>query len=1048
MADLWDSANPPTPLEYDATEGYPTPAGVEVEAVYANLAAEREGRQILGVRFDPADPAQVDPGGHDQAIRSLFRTYCLLRYFEELTIDLYSEAANLDAPWDMKTGRAYVSADGANSYVVMEDITLEYAGLLPGSGMAVRGHRGMARVTDCYFVGAGDLRCDMQRELLPIGQVDDPGNEHDGEWYYEVLALQVGPGFPYLWLGTSESDKAICVNSIYTWSDVFKSFKTYHALDGDGNPYAINAYIDGNHFCSKMLDGPPPPGAFEANCKNTLCPYYAARGLCQPLDYGSELFTARGLYVRTSGDPPVNTYGYEKFMGFGHAIGCLPMPGLTDGNSVLPGNRQFSGAVKSYVGVVDCAVVLSGWNELARAADADAVGLLAGAGGIDVYSTRAKTADADSGFEGAKGIRRIHGCGWGEDAAPVLSGNGGEANVQRVMPRIITTAQLAYGDGNWPANGQFESERDESLVDAYATPQALWDATAYDTVITIPRFGCGYSLNSNVHQKTLVGAVVSSAAVNGSVLTLEFDLAERQLPEAADPEQLRTFDSGGNVAKGELIWECSYDDGVSAFGDRQRRIYPGDVVMFTKTGLPAWLAGAAFIVLTAEAFGGSADSGATAPTPRPLYCSDKVFADYANRDKITVALTGVNGTQLADWLDSGGSLEDATVAAYHGAVIPEAATVTVVGYDVSTGTTFEVEPVGLDRAAGKIYLDGSEVFTSHRSLRLCVKTDVSDVRDNWSGKNFVAARNLVESLWDGWQEASGFIGNGGGYIRGGGATDLFSNVSGYEDGLTEPPLSAFDPLVVSYSDEEYDAAIYSAFFAGFEDVENNYGGQSSSRAAVYAITAPSNVWKSADIKNCYAEFSITGAKETVHYSDTGTQTTYEAPTYDFCHASIDRSDPENPVYSIDSGETGVLSIISSHTTQNSPSSWTIKYVVDITESLQAAIARVSNTGARNIQIGFAVFAGDGREIYDTVESANDGLNYAYGNAPGAIYLTPQDPGEPWLYSGYSVSTIGILSLGSGAIQFDIAGAAPLPYFYRADGGNVPAYVGNFEEEEE
>ncbi len=1055
MAKIWTSADPPTPLTYDATEGWPTPAGVAVAPVYDNAGSARAGRQIVGVSFSPNDPDTVTGGAHDLYLRSLYYTYSMLRYFEELSTGLYFEADYLDAPWDMKALKCYVENDGANSSVTAYDITAEYAGLLPGSGLVVRGYRGMARVSDCYFVGERDLRFDMERSLLPVEQ--QSGGEHDGEWYYEVLALQVGPGFPYLWLGTSEASQAICVNSVETWSSVLESWVTYHEKDGDGEPYAINDFIDGKHFCSKYLDiwQSPAPSGFSANCTNDKCPFYSPRGLCRPANFGSELFTARGLYSRTVPGQPVKTYyGYEKYMGFGHAIGCLPMPGLTDGNSVQPSWRQYSGAVKSYIGVTDGEVVLSGWNELARAGDSDAVGLLTGPGGVDVISSRVKTEDTDSGFEAAKGVRRITATDWGAEAAPSAVGTGGEPYVQRVMPRIITTAQLPFNSG-WASATTYASANDESLVQVFTSAQSLWDSTAYDAVITIPRFGHGYASNDNRHQKTLVGAVVASneAYPSGDTLYLDFALAERSLPTVADPETMKTFDAGGNVALGKLIWENSYYDGVSVFGDRQHRIYPGDVIMFTSESLPAWLTAAAFTVTASVAFGGSTDSGATAPSPRPIYCSDKIYADYAKRDRVTIALTGVNGERLKDYIldaddPDGLTLAGATVTAYHGAVIPESATVTLTGYDVATGATFAVDAAGIDRQAGKIYVDAATEFSGHNSgVRVAVTTDVHDVRDVRCGKNYVAARSLVESLWDGWQEASGFIGNGGGYIRGGGATDLFSNVSGYEDGLTEPPLSAFDPLVVSYSDEEYDAAIYSATFAGYEDVENNYGGQSSSRAAVYSITAPSSVWKSADIKNCYAEFSITGAKETVHYSDTGTQTTYEAPTYDFCYASIDRSDPENPIYSIDTGETEVLSIIGSHTTQNSASSWTIKYVVDITESLQAAIARVSNTGARDIQIGFAVFAGDGREIYDTVESANDGLNYAYGNAPGAIYLTPQDPGEPWLYSGYSVSTTGVLSLGSGAIQFDIEGAAPLKWWFTAAGGYIPAYVGDFEPEE-
>lgn len=671
--EIWTppGAYPASP-SVDGDEGFPIWPGYSGSAIYHDTGLCREAKRIEGVRFIPhSDPWTVEGAVTNDAMKILFRAMRRAARLEQLLTGLSGLAAGM-------------AGDGYPNFNVVLEATASGSGTSipltwpsgdgpsnlgfnPDSGSAAiqpflwfasptsDGSICLSQVMDFAFTGTNSGTLSL---LKPI-------DASAGTIYlireYPVAAW---PTFNLRLDEDEVTDPLRCAYCVKLEHSIFSSFKTYFpdAYCSDG--------IDGAWYCVKMNAAAPAPDMSEfhavsaenpGGCSNTDCPLYMAHVASIPLTETAirAALLGGGLYLKTTMPGPIQVLGRNGILGLfaamGFRIGYSPS-GATNPQIGWVGR----GALKQATGET-----VLGWEayrtwdewQTYRVANSlleqDAVG---------DYCTGALIAKQDplggafnddaartpgAAFEKWIGLRRIGQAGY--DSSWTLSGNG-DAEIQRVRPRRYSSPWLTL-----PHAAGTETD-DETSVAFLASPVTI-GAVEYDIAWTRPRFGETTAAPETPAAKS-GGTVANGSLLYTNRLYVEFALGELNLVK--DDGGTDTFDCAGNVVRGDNAWE-PYGEGASrGFGDRQSGLFPGDIVTFAAEAV----AGLKCVVLSAQAFGGSADTGATAPnagTPRvPQYVRD----NYNKRDCATIGLFGLAGQTVYAWVDGGGLASPVALATH------------------------------------------------------------------------------------------------------------------------------------------------------------------------------------------------------------------------------------------------------------------------------------------------------------------------------------------------------------------------------------------------
>lgn len=213
----------------------------------------------------------------------------------------------------------------------------------------------------------------------------------------------------------------------------------------------------------------------------------------------------------------------------------------------------------------------------------------------------------------------------------------GEDEVQRARPRTYISREFN------PSMPESDTEG-ESRITVYATTQTIAGVNTAENEVEVTWKLPGYCDTLDApratHEKAVTGAI-AAITWTGNEAEIEFNLADVYYVyrDGIDNTQ-DTFESGGNCVCPDLHLEPTNPISLSAIGDRQEKIAPGDVIRFgAGTG--------AAIVTAAEAFGGTEVSGADAPVSGAPGISDALRATHKKRDIITVEIVGPSGAAFA-----------------------------------------------------------------------------------------------------------------------------------------------------------------------------------------------------------------------------------------------------------------------------------------------------------------------------------------------------------------------------------------------------------------
>jgi hypothetical protein len=549
---------------------------------------------------------------------------------------------------------------------------------------------GMVEVYDIVFTGTGSatITTDPRRDLPAC----------DGwVWLIREHAL---PSFPFgqLYPTIAETTSPVqCRHAVQAAHSGFASFKTT-------NPSAytsagIHGAAGATWYCAKMDQADTDLSGFvaaEGRCNKTTCPNYSAitPSVPGPPDYSyypndfNYYLLASGVYIReliAGGGGGANlVIGRDLWPGMASLIGMktgyyATSLALTYCNYNIYGEGfvHYRTGNKTAAGY-DEFLSWEDYQQKLRDADTeetDAFWPWGGSGGIANSATG--KVDAAGGaspadrllvqdaartpgwiFEKAIGFRRVGGRGFEQGTGVTSYPDGwGEAMVQRARPRKYTSGFFAHPK----TSGTYYSE--ETMLVFYATPQPLGGDSAFtfDTTWKVPRFG-EIAATPTTRKGKAVSGTIASATISGNLLTVDYELGSETCYYAGVELPSCTFDCGGNVVCGDNAWEISNPGSTRRMGDRQDKLYPGDLV--AHTGLPA------LTVVSAMAYGGSVDATADAPIAALMVVGlpHYVYNNHAHRDRVIYALEGASGEVVRAALATlpGRVITSAT----HGAIAP------------------------------------------------------------------------------------------------------------------------------------------------------------------------------------------------------------------------------------------------------------------------------------------------------------------------------------------------------------------------------------------
>lgn len=654
------------------------------------------------------------------------------------------------------------------------------------------GHFGIATVLNVEFLGTQSDGLEHAKVTL------DKALNTLRTGYLYVLREHILAPYPAFWLDVNGID--YCKHAVKVQHDVFKTFAEQYPTED------MAAGVDGYWYCAMMNDSDTDLSGFSEQCSYTACPNYAKRANYFPTAADvSQLFLARGRYEKQEA-PGSETwkYGRDDWEGLFQLLG-FPIGYFTGGMYLARKDYFAADAVRFYAssgGQTEEPVyglfwrtgdeLTSGYDEFVSFAEYQVKRLDAGTDEQDDVgpisqmaapsAAPTKNDPAEYGalltrggwtpgydFEDAIGVRRLQSIGFKKTE---IAAGDGEAGIQRIMPRRYATTTFRPD-----VAGTYDDPESEIRAIVYASPQALsTDSSAftYTVRVLLPRFGGQRGVNPDFYQNTqhtkqvagsdVTGTIASATLIDGDsdgendTLELEFELGSVSTAypiTATTPDSVghTSFDCGGNVVCGENAWEICNPDSEREFGDRQSRLYPGDLIEFGDSALD----GIRLICIGAKAYGGSTDGSATAPRDDAPYIPEYVRTNYAKQDIARFSLEGHAGAVIREWIEDGNGVGSSISKVAHGAhgpatryydgsviasMVPEVKKVVgATATDIASNTVW-------DPAEGALYIDASTWGSDY--VRIWFSGYVGDTRKTYPCEVAEAMDRAVVAACDGY----------------------------------------------------------------------------------------------------------------------------------------------------------------------------------------------------------------------------------------------------------------------------------------------------------
>ncbi len=648
------------------------------------------------------------------------------------------------------------------------------------------GQYGTAQVLDVTFLGESG---GTHGAVLTLSRPLDPTREDK----LYLLREQVQPAsVPFVALSLSPSEVPSplpCKFSVEREGNLFPSYKAAY-------PTApASAGIDGQFHCGKLDQPTVDLSEYKERCNNTACPLYEAYDPYYPAPaHYSLFFLARGLYLRQIGKNPLPApesalfehlfwrVGREDFTGLwmllGLPVGYYP-EGLYEISTGQGLYKDFWGEGYLRYRTQD---VVDGYDEFLNfreyqqkfrvnsQPESDAVGILDAIAQSNVKTdpagatsaSRALVDDADRtpGYSHEAGLpRRIQGV-MPRSLKPSLDGQGDYMHQVPVNKTFASRKFDLPGDGTLLLNDErtsltvYDATQEMAPV---ASPGTPW---LYTIKWQVPRFDETVFEPKTRQTKSVVGTVATATLIGPGLIQLEFAPQQVQLiydefngTEYERKTQYCHF--AGNVVAPDIAHEITnWKVSRTRIGDRQAKVYPGDVLTFTG------IDGVALQVLAAKAYAGAADTSAIAPTVHATGIPDFTRANYNKRDVVICSLEGRNGQLFQNLGDIDGT--GVTLASVmHSAISPPAIDYegTATGYAptlkrVTGGVATAVSENDFiyDPVDGIFYINASAWISGEYNLY--AEMTVYDTRTNHPVENMLALdRCLTTAVVVGWFNA-------------------------------------------------------------------------------------------------------------------------------------------------------------------------------------------------------------------------------------------------------------------------------------------------------